>query len=294
MPLDLNEIKETIRDTLRTWIYPQQLNGKIEIALSDSIRNYEIAESFYPFSQCYTSKEPYRFTLPVSIKVKKYGSPDNDLIINLMSNKDNSPYSILSSSTIPSSSISTSLEVITTNFIRTRMIGSNTKYWLKVTPTNSPSNTDYYSISKISTDNYLSGELKKREIGSTWSTEEGDLYFKVDVPDFIDIVFPREQLSEFSYPKIAISIVSRPRVIRKWIDWRIAEYHLTSAIVIYSRYEDELDKLVSLVDRVLFKEQTKLKNIQIVTPSNFTDIVPIENKFSRAINFDLQYKMYEI
>jgi len=289
---NLNEIKETLRDSIRTYLMPQCLENDVEIPLSNSTVNYEIAESFYPFSQCYTTREPYRFTLPVDLKVKKYGNPNGNLIVSFMSNYNDIPYSTISSNTIPSTSIPSSLDVVSTNLILSKTIGSKTKYWLKITPSNSPSDTSYYSIAKISTDTYLSGELKKRKLNQIWSIEEGDLYFKVNVPNFIEIVFPEEQLSKFSCPRIVVSIIGRPRVIRRWIDWRICEYHLTSAIVVYSRYEDELDTLVSLIDRILFKEQTKLKNIQILTPGNFSDVVPIEDKYTRAVNFDLQFKMY--
>ena len=55
MPLDINSLKETIRDTLRARLYPRCLSGSIEATLSTTV-NVSIAQSFIPYTKFYSKK----------------------------------------------------------------------------------------------------------------------------------------------------------------------------------------------------------------------------------------------
>ena len=59
MPFDLESIKNTIRDTLRSYLYPQCLYGSDEINLSTSESVIEVAQSFKPFSKFYKNTVPF-------------------------------------------------------------------------------------------------------------------------------------------------------------------------------------------------------------------------------------------
>lgn len=296
MAFDIKTFKETIRDTLRVCLHPICLHGTIEVKLSDTV-NYEIAQSFIPFSKCYSTIVPYKYTIPVSLKIKRDGTPDSGLIVSIQTNSSDVPSgSTVSSSSIPVSSISTDLDIISTNIVLntdTKDLGSKTRYWMVITPKNTASTINYFSIARHDIDSrYLIGSASKRTIGSSWSTLATDLYFDIDIPDWIYTNYPHDRLKLFFYPRICVDIVSRPRIEHKYVDRRLAMYHLTCAITIYSRYPDEISKILSYVDRILWKERTNLENIEICNPGNFTDIIPVrERLFSQVVSYDLKFKM---
>jgi len=298
MPFNLNSLKNIIRDELRDHLYSRCLYGTVEAGMSTisagSTINVSFAESITPYSKCYSKASPYSYTIPVTFKARKYGSPDTGIVVSLQTDSNGQPSgSTLASSSIPAASIPTSLSTVSTSLKISSMLGSKTSYWLVFEPKNTASTVDYFSIGRDSVDtHYLVGTAYNKEEGGTWSPLNVDLYFNFAVRGWIYSEYPRMDLSLHNYPRIAVDIVDRPRVDSRWIDRSYSEYILQGAIVVYSLYQDELDDLISLCDRVLFSSRTSLSNIRILDPGRFTPIAVIdENKLSRAIRFNFKYRM---
>ena len=291
MAFDVNTIKENIRDTLRTYLYPQNLEGTVEVKLSDTI-NYEVAQSFKTYSKCYSKVSPYRYTLNVYLQASKTGTPSGGLQVSLTNDSNDIPSSTLYTSTIPAASIGTSASTVLTKYTLSTYLGSNTKYWLKVTPLNTVSTLNYFSVYRTSTDEYLPGSLKI--YSSSWDTTDGDLYFKADIPNFLYTDYPRSDISMFSFPRMAVDVIGR-RVNQKWISKELSEYYLDLTIVAYSRFPEELDDLLSFTDRALFRNRTNVGSIKRIDPAAMTPVSVIrEDLLSRGIRYSLIWKMSTI
>jgi hypothetical protein len=293
MPLDFRDLKMTITNTLRARLYPECLKGDIETTLSTTI-NTSVAQSFIPFSKCYSKRSPYSYTIPVAIKLKKYGTPDDGVKVSLQSSSDGLPSGIeLGSATIPASSVSTSLSTVSTNIAISDILGSKTEYWLVVDPLNTPSTINYYSLARNSVDtDYWMGTAYSKENGGTWSALNMDIYFDIGVKNWIYPSYPREDLSLANYPRIAVDIIGKPRVVQKWIDRKLAEYYLTLAITAYSQYPDELDDIISYVERTLWSSRVSIDNVKRLDPADITPtIVVTERLYSKAARYSLIYRM---
>jgi len=292
MGFDLNQLKEDVRDTLRLWLYPECLEGTNEYTLSTTI-NFEIAQSFIPYSRYYRKVDPYKNTIPVILKLRKYETPNDGLVISLQSDDDNSPSgSTLGSHTAAVGDITSTLGVYTSSIPITNMLGSNTKYWIVISPQNTASTVNYYSVGINSVDTeYWIGTSQYKQSGSIWTDNSVDLYFDASIPNYIYEDYPRDDLSLFSLPRIAVDIIGR-RTNQRWINRKLSEYYLDLTVVAYSRFPEELDDMLSYVDRALFKERIDIGNIKRIDPGELTPVVVIrENMFSRALRYSLIYKM---
>lgn len=294
MPFDIRALKTAIRDELRDHLYPRCLYGTIEATLSTSTDRIDLAQSFVPYSKCYSTITPYSYTIPVTLKIKKYGSPDEGIVVSLQSDNDGVPSgSTIASSSIPPSSIPSSLSTVSTSLVIDNMLTSFKKYWLVIESKNSLSDSDYYTIAKDSVDtHYIVGSAFERYNEGNWSSLNVDLYFNFKVKGFIYNNYPHEKLSIHNYPRIAVDMIGRPRVEQRWIDRKLAKYHIDMAVVIFSAYTDELEDLASYVDRILWSSRLNISNVRILNPSDITPISIVdERKFSRAVRFTLEYRM---
>jgi len=296
---DLVTLKQSIRDTLRTYCYPQCLEGTIETALSAMVGgntiNYDIAQSFIPYNQCFTRQEPYNYDLPITLKLKKYGTPDGDIEVAIVTDANGYPSekSTISLNTIPASFITTEFSEVTQELNLTSLLGSHTKYWIKIIPKNTPSTINYYALARNDVDTvYLKGtSVRKQQDTASWSTLSCDIYFKVKTKNWIYEHYPHERLSIHNYPRVAIDFVGRPRVIQRYIDHKVAEYHLTLLCTIYSRYPDELDDLISFIDQILFNKRIEISDFIILNPIGWTDITQVRGLFVRGLTYNCRYKM---
>jgi len=287
--LDLNELKTTIRDKLREYMMPKNTYALEEYALSDGTSNFEIAQSFIPYSTALGTLNSYSGS--ISLVLKKYGSPILGLSVYLESSSNDEPSgSSISVGTIPPASIGTSATTYDVGMTIRETLGTRTEYWIRIVPNCTISDINYYSIYRDTIDtNYWRGTSNTRDVGGTWDVTNKDLYFEFRIPNYIWGNYPHERLSLFNYPRIAIDIISRPITERKWLDHRLSKYHLSSAITVYSRYPDELDDLISDADIVLFRKRIELTNIQIADPGQITPVVPYRNKlFVRSIRYNLK------
>jgi hypothetical protein len=287
---DLNYLKEAIRDTIRAYLNPNNLISDTSVALSNSISVYDIAQSFIPFSKCYATTSPYRYTIETSFMIKKTGTPDSNVIVSLQSSTNDYPSgTTISSSTISESDISSTFDVKDVNLKITTMLGSNTKYWYCIEPQCTASTVNFYSIAKSATQKYMIGNLAKKD--TTWSNELGSMIFDISVPQWVFQDYPRDDINKYSFPRLAIDIVSR-RVEQRWINTEFADYTIDVIIMVYSNYPDELDKIISYVDRAIFKERTLFYGIRRIDPGELSPVAVIrDNLFSRSVSYSMLFRM---
>jgi len=292
MTFSINNLKEEIRDTLRVYLYPQNTVSDTEVALSDTISVYKVAQSFKSYSKFYSTVNPFKYTIPVDVKLRKYGTPDGNVFISIQSSSSGEP----SGTTIGHCTIavgdvsSSSFSVNSGSIVITSMIGSNTEYFLCIEPQSNASTVNYYSTQKYNTDKYMIGSLSVYN-GSSWSTTTGDIYFDIDNPNWIYTGFPRSDISKYSFPRLAIDAISR-RVDQRWINIELAEYTIDFTLVAYSYYPDELDDILSYADRALFKERANFTNIKRLDSGEMTPVEVLrDNLFSRAMRYNLVVKM---
>lgn len=290
---DLYQFKQDIVDCLKQNLCPENTIGTLDFQLNSTV-NMELAQSFKPFSTVWREN---RSSFEVQIYARKTGNPTGSLCIDLYSSYEGDPSTFMAGTTIPPESISTSYSWIKSwidlSGISTEpYLGSNTEYWLKIYATGTPSTLDYYEIRYTPEDPYWFGLAKYRESGTiTWNTLAADLTFKVSVPTWIYPDFPKDNLSLFSFPRIAVDITGRPRVFQRWIDHRVADYELNLAIIVYSRYPREMDDLLSGADRSLWKDRITIPSFRVLNPGNISSaVVPREGLFARVLTIKGIYR----
>jgi len=214
-------------------------------------------------------------------------------LISLVNDFNNTPEgSTIAYSTIPNEAITTSYAEVTEKIRITKLLGSRTKYWVKLHPLNTPSTIDYYNVTRHTVDNqYMFGSAYERLSGKTWSPYNTDLYFKIKTPNWIYEDYPREDLSVFSFPRCAVDFIGRPRIDERYIDISTCYYYLTLMVTVYSRYPDELDDIISKVDRVLFIERGNIPNVEIINPAAMTPVTTTRELFVRSIQYQCKYRM---
>jgi hypothetical protein len=291
MVFDLNYLKEIVRDTLRVYLYPNNMKSDTALDLTNIDK---VSQSFIPYSKCYTTLTPYKYNLPIDVRLKKTGNPDDNIIISMESNLNDEPSgTTVGSYTLRASDISNTFDVYSGTIKLTSMIGSNTKYWLSIDPLNSRSTIDFYSIEKSNSDTYLIGTLKTYD-GTIWTGIEGDMNFNIEIPNWIFNDYPRTDISKWSFPRIAIDMISR-KVEQRWIRAEIADYYIDFNVIAYSNYADELDDILSFVDRTIFKERTKFSGVQRIDTGDLTPVEVLrDNLFSRAIKYSMVYRMTNV
>lgn len=291
MVFSINNLKEEIRDTLRAYLYPANtVSTDTEVDLSDNTSVYKIAQSFKPYCKFYSTISPYKYTIPVDVKLRKYGTPDGNVFVTLRSSSDNEPSGTIGHFTIDVADVSSgSLDVNSGSIVVTSMLGSNTDYYICLEPQCSASTVNYYSTCK-SSDKYMIGTLSLHD-GSSWNSTTGDMYFDITVVNWIYQDFPRSELSKYSFPRVGLDAITRT-VNQRWINIELAEYIIDFTIVGYSFYPNELDDILSYVDRALFKERANFTNIKRLDSSEMTPTeVLMDNMFSRALRYNLIIKI---
>jgi len=285
--LDLNTLKGNIRDELRNWIMPKCTYPLEEYSLSNGTVNFEIAQSFIPYSTALGTMNSYSGS--ISLVLKKYSSPIEGLSIYLESSSNDEPSgSSISVGTVPPASIGASATTYDIGMTIKETLGTRTKYWIRVVPNCTISDTNYYSIYRDTIDtHYWRGTSNTRSVGGTWGTTDKDIYFDFKTPNWIWSNYPHERLSLWSYPRVAVDFIGRPIAEQRWLDAKLSRYHLISAVTVYSRYPDELDDIISDIDRTLFRERISISGFRIFNPGNITPITPYREKlFVRSIRHD--------
>lgn len=289
---DIESMQDEIRDTLRLYLYPESLDGTLETTLSTDSNVIDVSQSFIPFSTLWENTIQAQYTIEVSIKLRKYGTPDDDVILSLVEDSSSSPLGdTLATSTIAVGDIGTVQTSITSTLTVDDILVSKNVHWLKLEPQCSASTINYYSVVRDSNSPYLMGEASTFVTGGTWTTTDYDIYFDCSLPGWIYGSYPYLELALKKYPRVAIEMVGRPRVDQRWIDERICQYILDFDIVAVGRYKDEVNDILSYVDRALFIERIKMDSFRITNPGIISPLtVTRENLFRRSTRVRCIYK----
>jgi hypothetical protein len=236
----------------------------------------KLSQTFIPYSTVYREDSK---TMEVSFKGKRFGSP-GDLKLELYEGSKK-----LVEKTLPSSSIGTDFAwipfALDLSLIPDKYLSSNSEHSLILSSTGL-SSTNYYVFKRDSVDtNYLRGTGKYFD--TEWRSLGADLTFKVQIPQWIFPAYPRVDLERHLYPRVAVDIVGKPRISERWITDKAMEEFYSIGITVYSRFPDELDKIVSDVNHVLFVNRTKIPQIQLISPQSLSQVtVPLPGLFSRT------------
>ena len=285
MSFNIKELKEEIRDTLRLYMYPECTSGTIDDAMvNGSTLNVSYAQSFIPFSTCKDS------IMVVSVNLTKYGTPDNGLRLSVLEDNDGTPSSSLATSIIDASEVGTSVTEISKTLTFSDKLISKNQHWIEIVPLNSPSLANYYAVRRDSVDtHYLIGSGYSKATGSTWSPLSTDIVFDCSISHWIYTAFPRIDLTLDSYPRAAIDIIGKPRLEQRWIDHRHCYYHVRCKVSAYSQYQDELDDIITYVDRSLFRERINT-NYRLINTGDIPQTTVVrDNIFTKALYFDAVY-----
>lgn len=292
MVYSMNDIKNEVRDLLREYLYPSCRDVSTELVLSDGTTNIQVAQSFRPFCKFASTIVPYKVTIPVGVYVGKYGTPDSDLIVSIQSSTDGEPSgNTIGSYTIDVSDIpSGSIDLVDCSIKTSSMLGSNTEYFVVVESSCTPSTIDYYVVGTSTDDVYMIGSLSYYKNG-TWNTSDVDMGFYVTPINWIHSDYPRDDIGRYSFPRIAVDVTSR-RATQRLITASIIDYYIDLIVVGYSLIPQELDDILSYVDRILFKNRTLLEGIYLLTPGDLSSTEVIRDYlFSRSIRYTLWYRM---
>jgi len=296
-PFGLNWIKDTVRDAIRSRLMPEYTDATVSYDLvTDSTLNIDVAQKFMPFSTGLTSSNINDPNVVVSVRLSKSGTPDQGVVISLIQGEDEYPStSTLSSYSIPVDDIPTSMEVVscTLSLPEYGFIPKN-EYWLKISPQCTPSTADYFTVyTDEDGSGYWLGDCLGSTISGSWDVFVGDIYFVVDVPDFIHSAYPREELRRYSFPRLIIDVTGRPRTRQPYLDHRLMVYEINLSLIAQATYPDLVDTLLSYADRALFEVRTTTDNIELITPRRiFVPRIESRNLYSRIEEFEIVYRMY--
>lgn len=294
---NLNAIKRSVVDILKSHLCAEETSTVSTFKINE-ILDQEIAQSFYPYSTAYRDN---RRSFDAQMVIGKVGSPSGSLTLSLMSDYNNSPYRVLASDVVsgtlvPTDGMATVTWDIDLSGMASKRLDSNTRYWLKLNQSSTVDLSNYYTIYQNTVDTgYMMGTGKHRVIGgvSTWDNLNADFNFRASMPNWIYPDYPYDSLSDFSFPRISVDILARNRVQERWICINKAEYFLTLAATIYSKYPEELDDLVSYTDRILWFERLNVSNIVDMHPGVISQITqPRAQLFVKSVTYEARFIMH--
>lgn len=295
MVFDIEAFQDEIRDTLRLYLYPESTNGTLDTTLSTDSNIIDVAQSFIPYSTLWQSVGQTAYTIITDIKLKKLGTPDDNILLSLVKDSSNTPMGdTLAVNTINVASIGSVHTTVSNTLVTTEKLVSKNKHWLKIEPQSSASTTDCYVIARDSNSPYLPGMVYTSTIVGTWNESNYDIYFDCSIPHWVYSSYPYIETAIHKYPRLAIDMVGRPTIEQRWIDQRMCHYTVDFDVTIRARYKDEVNDIISYVDRALFDERIDMSNFRITNPGIITPItVTADNKFSRAVRLRCTYKNYK-
>ncbi len=295
MVFDLNAMKNDIVNKLKADLCPENTIGGTDFDLN-KIYDYELAQSFIPFSTAWRSS---RRSFSVDISMKKTGNPSDSIEVWLYDTYNGVPNNAITGRTLPPSSIETSYSDVRfwfdlSDIGKEYYLDTKGTFWFYVqTGGTIVDDSNYYSVERNTVDTeYWMGSLYYRQEGSvTWNALEADMKFSASLPTWVYANYPREDINLFSYPRIAVDVLGRPNVTTRWIDHRLADYTINMGITIYSRYPDELDDLLSYTDRSLWQSRTSMDTFRITRPGKFSSTKEVrEGIFTRTMIYQGTYR----
>lgn len=253
MTLNIEDMKNSFMNSIRTFVYPQQLDHDQDISL---LTIGTINQTFYPFSNSISTGGIYINS--------KTGSP-GPIVCTIKIGSEQ-----ITQSTI-SSTIGWNIFAINRGSIVT--IRQST---LSITATTSGGND--YNIGASTIASYYYGN------SGTLQT-----CFSIGVRDFVERVFPIMRMEKDDLPVIVIDIVGRPTVRDKYLNSNYLWYYLNMKAEIYSKYTNELDKIISGIDRGVNMMRISFPEVRNITPAAMSEMAYIKpNVFTRSLTWTFQ------
>jgi len=239
MILDINDLKDTFMDSIRTYIYPQQTLHTSTISL---FSEGTIDQKFYPFSTSIDSCAIY-----IDSTIGTPGSVTLDILSK--------------GSTVKRSSIS---PVVGWNtfYIGKGDIISRNLHTLRIYGGVSSGNDCYIGLG--TKDSYFYGTLSSDSITA----------FSLAINDCVYKIYPSAtEMNMDSLPIVVVDIANRPRVRERYITGDVVIENLGLRIEVYSRYTDEVDKLCYGIERgLLLNRKSFADDIRLMTPGALGDL----------------------
>ena len=251
MKWNIVSLKNTFMNSIRTYVYPQQLKSSSSISLYSK---GTIDQPFYPFSSSISNCILYIEDI--------VGSPGSVTIEVLTRG---------STLTSKSSSLSTGWNTIS---LSKGDIVSKNLHTLRVYGGVDSSNDYIFGSSSLST--YFYGSIDSSNV----------LTFKIGVEDFLYKVYPSTSINLDSYPIVVVDLRRTGRVRDKYISGDMLIEELDLRVEVYSRYTDEIDKICTGVERGLIRDRKTFEDIHYVTPGYLGDLSFLSPEiFFRDVNF---------
>jgi len=232
------DIKSNLMNSIRTCLYPQQLDYSSSISLFSE--GGQIVQSFYPFSSTIST---------IGIYISNTIGTSGAITLSVISGS-----STLRTSTISSSIGWNYLDVNTGNLVTARE-GSIIISRGDVTEAN-----DYY-IGSSSSSKYYFG-----------SAGTFNVAFTIGIQDFVYKLYPIKRIDADDLPVVVVDIIGRPRIRDKYLSGDFVWYYMTLRAEIYSKYTHELDKLIYGCDRGILNIRKTFPDIYYITPSQISSM----------------------
>jgi hypothetical protein len=249
--VNIYEIKNMFKDSIRTYVYPQQLLYPSSISLFSN--SGTITQSFFLFSTSFNSYGIYISDI--------IGSP-SPLTIDFMSG----------ATTINSDTITGE---IGWNFISTVKTDINSGRASSLVIRSGVDVSNDYFIGKDTSSSYF---YNGSNIFAT--------AFSIGINDFVYNVFPIEVIDDNRLPVVVVDITGRPSVVDRYLSGDYAWHNFTLKAEIYGKTPAEVDRITSGIDRGLFKNRRTFSNVRLITNGNISDIGIVRpNLFTRNMTW---------
>ena len=250
---DPNSIKIDFMNALRSHIYPYQVTHSSSISL---LSNGTITQTFYPFASSINTVGLYIDS--------KLGNPGNITL------KVYNGTSLIKSGTLASTIGWNYLSVNSGDIITNRQSSL-------VTTANVTAGNDWFIGSNTLSSYYF---------GNAGTIQTA---FTIGVKDFIYPVFPTKQLDNNEFPVISIDISGRPRIRDKYLSGDHVWYYLNMRAEIFSKFTNEVEKLIHGCDRGILNDRLSITNITYITPGQLSELSFVRpDVYYRNINWTLR------
>lgn len=259
MIFDLEYLKNNIRDSVRTYIYPSQT----VTAASGRLNTYgTLSQRFYPFSSTFSEVAFY-----VSNSI---GTPSS-VNIEIASNGA----TVWSGSTIPSAGWNT-IPASVGDVVSVR------PHTFSVSADSIDVNNDYWIGMCTGNQSYFYGTLP---------SPAQNLSFKVEIPDKVYNIYPGNLMTILdSLPLAVVDVTGKPLVTDEYIHGDVLKARVAVEVEVFSKYPTEVDRLCYGIERGLtLNRKDFLSDVWKVTPIDLGRLDFISrNIYYRRLVFDLE------
>ena len=251
---NVEDMKFTFMNSIRTYVYPQQLNHVSSISLFNE--GSVVTQEFYPFSDSINSCGIY--------VTGTIGTPSELTLEILSGNKT------LTTGTVPGTVGWNTLDSVSVADVVTARLST-----LRITG-NVSSGNDYY----IGTDTVSS---------YFYSTITPQVAFTIGVSDFIYKVFPMKEIEQRNLPVAVVDVSGRPRIVDKYLSGDNSWLYITLKCDVYSKYTHEVDKIAYGIERGIYKNRKSFSDVYYVSPGLMSPIGYVNpDVFNRYFTWTVQ------